>query len=371
MTSMTSQELLGAVFSVLNSQLLAPTTAQALAANTQQPSVRLDQPHDGDGFVDGQTITVRALVAGTQGVPRVEFAVNGQSFGIDSTFPYELTFTIPSGVRGLTFDATVRDVVGTELTAVPVDVVVEPDPLTTITGRVVDESGNPVEGAVVDLLSEGLQAEFFDFARALATLPDLSGQTPDRITRVTALNLRDPNGIFGFDLFGTRLAPDYSARFSGWIAVATTGTHRFFLGTHEGARLKIGGITVVDISAGSGQYQEGSGSVDLAAGLTPIEVTYYEGVGNAQLQLSFVPPGGERQIVPPSSLVPGIEPYVATTDALGTFILRGVPTALASIRVRATITANNQDVSATSSAVTPVPPTGVNVEDIVIAKQQR
>ena len=155
------------------------------------------------------------------------------------------------------------------------------------------------------------------------------------------------------------------------FAITAAGPHTFFVGTHAGERLKIGGVTVVNLSAGNGQYQQGSGAIDLAPGLIPIEMTYYEEVGNAELQLSFAPPGGERQIVPPSSLVPGWQPFVTTTDASGTFTLRGVPTALAGVQIRAAVTANNQNISATSNRVAPVSNTGVDVGDIVIVMPQR
>src|SRR5207244_9497873 len=98
-------------------------------------------------------------------------------------------------------------------------------------------------------------------------------------------NLRNPNEIFGKDPFGVKLAPDYAVRFSGYLRITTAGDHTFFLGADEGARLKVGGITVVDIPTGNGQYQEGRGPISLAPGLIHIEVTFYESVGNIELQL--------------------------------------------------------------------------------------
>src|SRR5207302_362041 len=114
-----------------------------------------------------------------------------------------------------------------------VNVTVQPDPLTTISGRVIDGAGNPVQGAVIDLLSQGLEGEFFKFQQPLVTLPDLTGSTADRIIRITALNIRNPNGVFGADPMGSGLVPDYAARFTGLINVTTTGVHRFWLGAHE------------------------------------------------------------------------------------------------------------------------------------------
>jgi hypothetical protein len=118
----------------------------------------------------------------------------------------------------------------------------------------------------------------------------------------------------------------------------------------------------------AGVYQERSGAINLAPGLVPVEVTYFEGAGNAELQLSFTPPGGERQVVPPSSLAPGWQPFVTTTDASGTFVFRDVPTALDAIQIRATLTVNNQSITAASDRVAPVSTSGVDVGDIVMPK---
>ncbi len=369
----TTQTVIAPAVSILNSDAEIPSAAQLTLTPSvaQELTVRLTQPDDGSQLVEGQTITVRAVIAGAQGSAGVEFSVNGQALSTDSASPYELTFSVPFGVGSLAFGATAKDASGREATAAPVTVVARPDPSTTITGRVVDAAGNPIQGAVVELLSEGLQAEFFKFTEPLVTLPDLSGRTSDEVRRVTAINMRNPNGIFGFDPLGSRLAPDYAARFTGWIPITVAGTHRFFLGAHQGARLKIAGVTVVEIPASAGSFQEASGVINLSTGMVPIEVTYFEGAGHAALELSLTPPGGERQVVPPSSLVPGSKPFVTTTDASGAFVLGGVPTALEGVQVRATITVNNQNGSGTSRRVAPVPDSAVDVGSIVIVMGPR
>ena len=379
----TSQQTIGPTVSILNSISSTTLTSQStlslprgaainpLIVDMQGLSIVLDQPRGGVALVEGRTITVHAVVVGPQPVERVDFFVNGRLFATDATLPYELTFMVPAGITSLTFGAAVRDVQGSEAEAVPVAVSVQPDPLTTITGRVVDAAGNAVRGAVVDLLSAGLQAEFFEFTQPLVTLPDLAGQTVDHVMRVTAVNVRNPTGVFGIDPFGSHLAPDYAARFSGWIAITTAGAHQFFLGAHEGARLKIAGVTIVDIATGTGEFQEGSAVINLVPGLAPIEITYYEGVGNAELQLSFAPPDGERRVVPPSSLVPAALPFVTATDASGTFTFMGVPTALDSVQVRAAATVNNQAVSASMSLIKSLPQAAVTTGDIVLTVQQQ
>jgi hypothetical protein len=365
LTSATSQELIGSAISIRNvNPSNLPLSLQTVAM--QPLAVSLDEPRDGDTLLEGQTITVRASFRGNQVGASVRFVVNGQVLSADSTFPYELTFTVPAGVNDLTFVATANDALGNEAATAAVRLKVQPDPFTTISGRVVDAAGNPIAGVVVDLLSEGLQAEFFKSLQPLTTLPDVTAQTPDHVTRITALNLRNPNGVFGFDPLGSHLAPDYAVRFTGSLNVTMAGAHRFFLGAHEGARLTIAGVTVVDISTGTGEFQEGSGEITLVPGVVPIEVTYYEGVGNAELQLSWTQPGGERQVVPPSSLGPGRQPFITTTDASGAFTLHGVPTTLDAVQVRATMTENNQNISGLSSRVAPVPPNGIDIGNIVI-----
>jgi hypothetical protein len=279
-----------------------------------------------------------------------------------------LLFTVPYGVDGLTFTAVATDAVGNKVSAAPVSVSVQPDQLTTITGRVVDAAGSPVQGATIDLLSEGLEAEFFQFQRPLTTLPDLSGRTPDRVTRVTAVNMRNPNGAFGADPMGSRLVPDYAERLTGWINIATPGTHRFWLGAHEGARLKVAGVAIVDLPSSTGGYQEESGALDLAQGLAPVEITYFEGAAYPELQLSFAPPGDVRQVVAPVSLVPAAQPFVTTTDAYGAFTLRGVPVALDAIHVRATVTVNGQKTSTSSTRVLLLPSGPVDVGDVILRR---
>jgi len=374
----TVQQVIGPAVSVLNVNPLAPLSQQVILrlpeGGVTSPliddalalSIFLDVPSTGQTLIEGQTIVVSTTVSGNEGPGAVAFSVNGATFATNSAPPYTMTFTVPSGVPSLTFGATVQDATGETATASPVTVSVENDPSTTVTGRVIDSSGNAVKGAVVELVSEGLQAEFFDYAIPLDALPDLSGSKPTRAARVTAIDVRNPGGIFGFDPFGLGFAPDYAARFTGWIAISTPGPYTFFLGADEGAQLRLNGAIVIDMPTPASGYQERSATVDLVAGLTPIQITFYESTGNAQLQLSFVPPGGQRRVVAPSYLVPNPVSFAVVTDDTGTFAFRGVPTALEGVQVRATATINGQSTSASSVRVTPVLKEGVDVGDIIL-----
>jgi hypothetical protein len=362
-TAPLTQEMLDSLPIVPVGNPRAPT---ALALSLGIDGLGASQP-----LVEGRTINVRADVREADGNVSVAFTVNGVAFTVDSREPYVMTFTVPSGVPSLTFAASVRDATGETAAATPMTVAVERDPRTTVTGHVVDSAGSPVRGAVVELLSQGLHAEFFDSASPLSALPDLSGATPVRTTRVTAINMRGPSGMFGVDPFGVNLAPDYAARFTGWISIPTAGAYSFFLGADEGARLRLNGTMVIEMPAPVGGFQEKSASVSLAAGLVPIEVTFYESVGNAQLQLSFAPPDSERQIVVPSSLTPTSSArFLATTDDAGRFVLSGVPTALDVIQIRATVTQNGQVATVESLRVSPVSKDQIEIGDIVIPVRQ-
>ena len=143
---------------------------------------------------------------------------------------------------------------------------------------------------------------------------------------------------FGVDPLGIPpIAPDYAARYTGWVTVPVAGTYRFFLGADEGARLSIDGVVIADIPGGQHRYQEVPATVDLQAGPVPIDVVFYESVGGAALQLSWAPPDMERQIIAPASLVPALRPFVTLTDASGFFSMVDVPTALDEVRVQVTV----------------------------------
>ena len=73
--------------------------------------------------------------------------------------------------------------------------------------------------------------------------------------------------------------------------------------------------------------------MQLAAGLVPIEVTFYEGVGNMELQLSWTPPGGERMVIPPEFLVALPPSLSALTDGAGNFRNENVPTSISRVQI--------------------------------------
>jgi hypothetical protein len=218
------------------------------------------------------------------------------------------------------------------------------------------------------LLTNGLRAEFFESRAPLASLPDLPADTAVRSVRVTAVNTRGPGGLFGPDPLGTGLAPDFAARFTGWLSIEGAGKYTFSLGADEGARLRLGGVTIIDMpnpAAGRG-FQESSASIELPSGLVPVEITFYESTGNAEIQFSLTPPGGVRRVVPQSMLVPVAAPFVAPTDGDGRFTIREVPLALENVRLRVRGSVSSAIVEVPAPEAGLLPRLGIDVGEVVL-----
>ena len=317
---------------------VAPTpdsVTRKATATSSAPAISLLGVSANQRVVEGQTLTVQGSVSGGDAQGSVTFRVNGSPLFVDTVAPYALTFTIPAGASDLTFGASFIDASGRRAEASPVSVRVDRDRGTSLYGRVVDAAGVPVANARVELRSDGLTAEYFEPSQPLQGLPDLTGARPVLTTRVTALNMRGPADLLGADPFGSGLAPNYAARFTGAVSIPAAGAYAFTLGANKGARLTLDGRLLIDMpSPAVGGYQESSGEIHLQPGLVPVEVTLYESNGNAALQLSVTMPDGQSQVVQPGQLVPTPEPFVVVTDAEGRFVITRVPTALENVRLR-------------------------------------
>ncbi|HEY0458606.1 MAG TPA: Ig-like domain-containing protein [Pyrinomonadaceae bacterium] len=114
------------------------------------PTVEITSPSEGTTLVGGQVIQLSATASDNQSVAQVKFSANGVEAGVDTTAPYNLTFTVPTGIDLLELTATVTDNVG-HTTSATRNLTVVPDPGTIVTGRVVDEFFQPIENAAVTI----------------------------------------------------------------------------------------------------------------------------------------------------------------------------------------------------------------------------
>lgn len=116
------------------------------------PVVSITSPLSGATVIEGSTITISADATDDIAVASVSFLVNSSIIATDTTAPYQTSYIVPVGITRLTIGATATDNLGKVGTATDVVVNVIPDPLTTVIGRVVDVSGQPVAGAAVSTL---------------------------------------------------------------------------------------------------------------------------------------------------------------------------------------------------------------------------
>jgi hypothetical protein len=110
------------------------------------PVVNIAAPAEGTTFVERTIIPVQVTASDDVAVAAVNFLVDGTTVFTATTEPYQFGVTVPVGVSRLTLGASAVDPGGNVGTAVAVTVNVIPDPGTTVIGRAVDASLNPLAG---------------------------------------------------------------------------------------------------------------------------------------------------------------------------------------------------------------------------------
>jgi hypothetical protein len=65
------------------------------------PTVTITAPGDGSIFIEGTSVTVRATATDDVAVSQVSFTVDGQVKFVDTSEPYQYTFTVPTGITTL------------------------------------------------------------------------------------------------------------------------------------------------------------------------------------------------------------------------------------------------------------------------------
>jgi hypothetical protein len=117
------------------------------------PTISITQPQAGVTAIEGSSLPVRANADDDIAVASVTYLINGAPAATVTSEPYEALLTVPPVPGPMVIGARAIDFGGNTATATTVSVAVIPDPLTTVTGRVVDKDGSPVGGATVQLLT--------------------------------------------------------------------------------------------------------------------------------------------------------------------------------------------------------------------------
>jgi hypothetical protein len=105
----------------------------------------------------------------------------------------------------------------------------------------------------------------------------------------TNLKFTEVDSVVSFD-WGNASGPSglgsdhYSIKWTGWVKIDTAGTYSFQTASDDSSMLYIDGITIVD-NGGNHANQTVTGSVYLDAGLHPVELTFHEYEGWANVAL--------------------------------------------------------------------------------------
>jgi YVTN family beta-propeller protein len=113
------------------------------------PRASITSPTAGSTVIQGSTLPITVNATDDVAVAAVNFLVNGQVVFTATSAPYQFNFTVPLNVTSLTLSATAVDLGGNIGPAPNVLITVIPDPGTTVIGRVLDKTQNPVSGATV------------------------------------------------------------------------------------------------------------------------------------------------------------------------------------------------------------------------------
>jgi len=139
------------------------------------PVAAITAPAAGSSVIAGSTVHMQVTATDDVRVAAVNFLVNGAIVFTATSQPYEFTFTAPSAVGPLNLDAAAIDLGGNIGNAPTVTVNIIPDPLTTVTGRTVDNTGQPVAGAAVTVFNTFTATSAVDGTFSIAGVPTVRG----------------------------------------------------------------------------------------------------------------------------------------------------------------------------------------------------
>ncbi len=111
------------------------------------------------------------------------------------------------------------------------------------------------------------------------------------------VNIPLANGEFP----GTRLAEQFSVRWTGLLRCAKDGMYGFYVESDDGCRLFIDGELVIDHRSARGMEQK-SDRINLKAGDHELRLEYQQLDGPAGVNLQWKAPGNKREMIPPGVL---------------------------------------------------------------------
>ncbi|MBF0286971.1 MAG: hypothetical protein HQM14_04065 [SAR324 cluster bacterium] len=109
------------------------------------PVVTINVVENNVSWVEGETIMFQVQATADVEVDSVNLSVNGKLIATDNSFPFQFTYQFPSvtNTTDIIFTASATDKANNTGTSTRLSVSVNPDPGTTIKGKIVDAQSNP------------------------------------------------------------------------------------------------------------------------------------------------------------------------------------------------------------------------------------
>lgn len=162
------------------------------------------------------------------------------------------------------------------------------------------------------LTQPGLKVDFYAPSPSNVARETLQAMTPANTGVATTIVMDQP-------VLKTRDA--FALMFTGHIVIEKPGKYTFFIASDDGSRFYINDEQLIDNDGLHGMVEK-SGTVQLAAGLHPIVVTYFDNGGGDGLSMSWSGPGLKKQEIPASVLVSAAE---QTVQDLGIAAIMDIP----------------------------------------------
>jgi len=157
---------------------------------------------------------------------------------------------------------------------------------------------------------DGLRVYWVNNARHARRAGQIDWQNYDRLTFEANIAWELTSGAFpgttitnedGISTSPGGTQSDYfGLRAEGLIEIPSAGEWTFGLGSDQSASLYINGQPVVIDESGH-SFRWRSGTIELEPGLHSFEVRYWDGWSQSGLLVSWTPPGGVEEVIPPSA----------------------------------------------------------------------
>jgi hypothetical protein len=139
------------------------------------PTVSITSPQNNEVALEESKLPITVNASDDVQVVAVNLLVNGQVVATDTSSPYQFSYSVPKGASWLTLSATAVDLAGNTGTAADVSINVIPDPLTTVTGRVVDVNQSPMPNVAVTTDSGLTTTSALDGTFSISNVPTVLG----------------------------------------------------------------------------------------------------------------------------------------------------------------------------------------------------